>query len=60
MTTKPEVDFNEVVKKSGMPTTAEAVRTQFNAIAAEEGLITNTSRMSPQHPASCCACWHGR
>ena len=47
MTTKPEVDFNEVVKKSGMPTTAEELRTQFNAIAAEEGLITNTSRMSP-------------
>lgn len=47
MTTKPEVDFNDVVKKSGMPTTAEELRTQFNAIAAEEGLITNTSRMSP-------------
>ncbi|MFL4411267.1 baseplate J/gp47 family protein [Citrobacter portucalensis] len=47
MTTKPEVDFNEVVKKSGMPTTAEELRTQFNAIAADEGLITNTSRMSP-------------
>ena len=25
----------------------EAVRTRFNAIAAQEGLITNTSRMSP-------------
>ncbi|BBV41684.1 hypothetical protein STW0522CIT26_31560 [Citrobacter portucalensis] len=47
MTAKPDVDFNEVVKKSGMPTTAEELRTQFNAIAAEEGLITNTSRMSP-------------
>ncbi|QFH51511.1 baseplate J/gp47 family protein [Leclercia adecarboxylata] len=47
MTTKPVVDFNEVVKKSGMPTTAEELRTQFNAIAAEEGLITNASRMSP-------------
>ncbi|KUQ05634.1 hypothetical protein AWI07_03700 [Enterobacter roggenkampii] len=47
MTTKPDVDFNEVVKKSGMPTTAEELRTQFNAIAAEEGIITNTSRMSP-------------
>ena len=47
MTTKPDVDFNEVVKKSGMPTTAEELRMQFNAIAAEEGLITNTSRMSP-------------
>ncbi|MFV7361043.1 baseplate J/gp47 family protein [Citrobacter portucalensis] len=47
MTTKPDVDFNEVVKKSGMPTTAEELRTQFNAIAAEEGIITNSSRMSP-------------
>lgn len=47
MTTKPDVDFNEVVKKSGMPTTAEELRTQFNAIAADEGIITNTSRMSP-------------
>lgn len=47
MTTKPVVDFNEVIKKSGMPATAEELRTQFNAIAAEEGLITNASRMSP-------------
>ncbi|PPS50417.1 baseplate J/gp47 family protein [Citrobacter braakii] len=47
MTTKPDVDFNEVVKKSGMPTTADELRTRFNAIAAEEGLITNQSRMSP-------------
>lgn len=47
MTTKPDVDFNEVVKKSGMPTTTEALRAQFNTIAAEEGIITNTSRMSP-------------
>jgi len=47
MTAKPDVDFNEVVKKSGMPTTAEELRAQFNAIAAEEGIITNTSRMSP-------------
>lgn len=47
MTTKPNVDFTEVVKKSGMPTTAEELRTKFNAIADEEGIITNTSRMSP-------------
>ncbi|MDU7134714.1 MAG: baseplate J/gp47 family protein [Enterobacteriaceae bacterium] len=47
MTTKPNVDFNEVVKKSGMPTTAEELREKFNNIAAEEGIITNTSRMSP-------------
>lgn len=47
MTTKPNVDFTEVVKKSGMPTTAEELRTKFNAIADEEGIITNASRMSP-------------
>lgn len=49
MTEKPQVDFEEVVKSSGMPVTEEAVRTRFNAIAAQEGLITNTSRMSPLH-----------
>lgn len=47
MTEKPKVDFNEVVKQSGMPTTAEELRTRFNAIVADEGLVTNTSRMSP-------------
>lgn len=47
MTNKPDVDFEEVVKASGMPTTEEEVRTRFNAIADDEGIITNTSRMSP-------------
>lgn len=44
---KPQVDFEEVVKASGMPVTESEVRDRFNAIAAEEGMITNTSRMSP-------------
>ncbi|EOY4357698.1 baseplate J/gp47 family protein [Cronobacter sakazakii] len=47
MTEKPQVDFEEVVKESGMPTTKEALRERFNAIVQEEGLITNTSTMSP-------------
>lgn len=47
MTEKPQVDFTEVVKDSGMPVTETELRARFNAIAAEEGLITNTSRMSP-------------
>ena len=47
MTQKPDVDFAEVVKASGMPTTEDELRQRFNAIVAEEGLITNTSRMSP-------------
>lgn len=47
MTEKPEVDFTEVVKASGMPVTETELRAKFTAIAAGEGLITNTSRMSP-------------
>ncbi|ECZ6018924.1 hypothetical protein F8V76_11640 [Salmonella enterica] len=47
MTEKPQVDFEEAVKASGMPVTEEEIRDRFNAIATEEGIITNTSRMSP-------------
>ncbi|ELA5608445.1 baseplate J/gp47 family protein [Escherichia coli] len=47
MTEKPQVDFEEVVKDSGMPVTEAEVRERFNAIASDEGIITNTSRMSP-------------
>ena len=32
MTEKPKVDFDAVVKQSGMPTTAEELRTRFNAL----------------------------
>ncbi|MDI6433980.1 baseplate J/gp47 family protein [Cronobacter turicensis] len=47
MNEKPKVDFEEVVKASGMPVTKEALRERFNGIVQEEGLITNTSNMSP-------------
>lgn len=47
MTEKPQVDFEDVVKQSGMPVTADALRARFNNIVADEGIITNTSRMSP-------------
>jgi len=47
MTEKPQVDFEEVVKASGMPTTEDEVRTRFNTVVVDEGMITNTSRMSP-------------
>ncbi len=47
MTEKPQVDFEEVLKNSGMPVTEDDVQERFNAIVAGEGLITNTSRMSP-------------
>ncbi|EMY6796454.1 hypothetical protein ABCK15_000133 [Salmonella enterica] len=41
MTEKPQVDFEEAVKASGMPVTEEEIRDRFNAIATEEGIITN-------------------
>lgn len=47
MTEKPQVNFEDVVKQSGMPVTADELRTRFNGIVADEGIITNTSRMSP-------------
>lgn len=47
MTEKPQVDFEELVNESGMPATPAEARTRFDAIVAEEGIITNTSRMSP-------------
>lgn len=47
MTEKPQVDFEKVVEQAGMPVTADALRARFNTIASEEGIITNTSRMSP-------------
>lgn len=39
MTEKPQVDFEEVLKESGMPTTQDELRTRFNAIAEEEELL---------------------
>ncbi|MEZ6877618.1 baseplate J/gp47 family protein [Enterobacter sp. KBR-315C3_2022] len=47
MTEKPQVDFEEVVKASGMPTTEDEARSRFDAVVDDEGMITNTSRMSP-------------
>jgi len=47
MTNKPTVDFEKVLSDSGMPTTQAAIAEKFTAIVKAEGLITNTSRMSP-------------
>ncbi|QCT18479.1 hypothetical protein FEM41_01900 [Jejubacter calystegiae] len=47
MSGKPVVDFEKVLSDSGMPVTEEAVKAQFQAIVKAEGLITNTSKMSP-------------
>ncbi|MGP9420628.1 baseplate J/gp47 family protein [Ewingella sp. AOP9-I1-14] len=47
MNNKPTIDFEKVLSDSGMPTTKEAIRDEFNAIVDAEGMITNTSKMSP-------------
>ncbi|MGP2515410.1 baseplate J/gp47 family protein [Yersinia sp. 2545 StPb PI] len=47
MNNKPEIDYEQVLKDSGMPTTEADIRQKFDELVAEEGLITNTSAMSP-------------
>ncbi|EIU8982103.1 baseplate J/gp47 family protein [Salmonella enterica] len=47
MTEKPDVDFEQVLRDSGMPTTEEEVTAAFKATVQAEGFITNTSKMSP-------------
>ena len=43
----PKPDFQKVLQDAGMPVTEDAVRAEFNRVVAAEGMITNTSRMSP-------------
>ncbi|CNF40728.1 phage-like protein [Yersinia enterocolitica] len=47
MSNKPEIDYEQVLKDSGMPTTETDIRQKFDELVEEEGLITNTSDMSP-------------
>lgn len=47
MTERPVVDFEKVLADSGMPVTEDAITAEFQAVVKAEGLITNTSRMSP-------------
>lgn len=47
MTEKPEVDFEQVLRDSGMPTTEGEITDVFRQIVRDEKIITNTSRMSP-------------
>ncbi|EOB3108607.1 baseplate J/gp47 family protein [Yersinia enterocolitica] len=47
MNNKPEIDYEQVLKDSGMPTTEDDIRQKFDELVEEEGLITNTSDMSP-------------
>ncbi|MCS3426034.1 putative phage protein gp47/JayE [Rahnella sp. BIGb0603] len=47
MSEKPTIDFEAVLSESGMPVTQDEISQQFTAIVKAEGMITNTSRMSP-------------
>ncbi|QHM72952.1 baseplate J/gp47 family protein [Mixta intestinalis] len=47
MTEKPSVDFETVLRASGMPTTEAEVIAAFKTTVQAEGFVTNTSRMSP-------------
>lgn len=47
MTEKPTVDFEQVLRDSGMPTTEAEIDTAFKSIVKDENYVTNTSRMSP-------------
>lgn len=47
MATKPTIDFEASLHEGGMPVTEEQARAEFDAIVKQEGLITNTSKMSP-------------
>lgn len=47
MTEKPNVDFEQVLNDSGMPSTEAEITAAFKATVEAEGFVTNTSRMSP-------------
>ncbi len=47
MDTKPTIDYEKVLRDSGMPTTEADISKAFANVVDEAGLITNTSRMSP-------------
>jgi len=47
MTEKPNVDFEQVLNDSGMPSTEAEATAIFKKIVEAEGFVTNTSRMSP-------------
>ena len=42
-----DIDYEKILADSGMPTTSDAVRAEFDTLVKNEGIITNTSRMSP-------------
>lgn len=47
MSNKPNADFEAALRAGGMPTTEPEIKAAFQAVVDEEGLITNTSKMSP-------------
>jgi uncharacterized phage protein gp47/JayE len=47
MDTKPTIDYEKVLRDSGMPTTEADIGNAFANVVDEAGLVTNTSRMSP-------------
>lgn len=47
MSEKPTIDFEAVLSESGMPVTEDEINQQFTEIVKAEGMVTNTSRMSP-------------
>ncbi|MBI6548910.1 baseplate J/gp47 family protein [Xenorhabdus lircayensis] len=47
METKPSIDYEKVLRDSGMPTTEADISSAFAKVVDEAGLVTNTSRMSP-------------
>ncbi|WP_237387917.1 baseplate J/gp47 family protein, partial [Xenorhabdus sp. Sc-CR9] len=47
METKPTIDYEKVLRDSGMPTTETDISAAFAKVVDEAGLVTNTSRMSP-------------
>lgn len=44
---KPDVNYQQVLVDSGMPTTAERIKAEFTEEVEKQGYITNTSKMSP-------------
>ncbi|CAI2062911.1 Uncharacterized homolog of phage Mu protein gp47 [Serratia quinivorans] len=47
MTNKPTVDFEAALRDGGMPTTEAEIKAEFQKVVDDEGMITNTSKMSP-------------
>lgn len=47
MAEKPTVDFEAVLRDSGMPTTEAEINAAFKAVVKGENYVTNTSSMSP-------------